>query len=274
MDPAYLAGMRLLMAAIMLMPLFVRDWKRYAHVKLMKMMWVSLPAGLFLALHFISWNEGIRRTLAAHGTLIVNMVPVALPIMLWLTHRERVNRAEVIATLVSLAGIVWLAIEDYHFSPDYVVGDVTCFGSMLLFAAYLSLGRKNRNSESIFIYIVPVYLIASVICILVSLRRVDLILQNEPSDYLMAFLLALIPGTIGHTLINYAMRHLRGQIVGVMNVGQFLFAGIIGYLFFEEIPKPTFYIVSVFIVMSCALAIFSHQRAGVNSKGNCVIPVK
>lgn len=260
MDPAYLAAMRLLIASCLLMPLFLRDWKHHQHLKLGKLLLVSLPAGFFLAAHFISWNEGVRRTLAAHGTLIVNMVPIALPFMLWLTHRERVNRAEILATVVSMIGIAWLAVDDYHFSRQYVIGDLMCFGSMVLFAAYLAFGRKNRASESIFIYIVPVYLIAAFICLAASLLNADQIPQNSAKDYLMAFLLALIPGTIGHTLINYSMRHLRGQIVGVLNVGQFLSAGVFAYFLFGETPKTTFYIVSVFIVASCIVAILSHRE--------------
>ena len=272
MDPAYLAAMRLLMASLLLMPVFIRDWKRNKHLKLSKMLLVSLPAGFFLAAHFISWNEGVRRTLAAHGTLIVNMVPIALPFMLWFTHRERVNRTEILATLVSVIGIACLAIDDYHFSREYVIGDLTCFGSMLLFAAYLAFGRKNRTSESIFVYIVPVYLIAAVLCLGVSLFHVESIVQNTAKDYLMAFMLALIPGTIGHTIINYSMRHLRGQVVGVMNVGQFLSAGVFAYFVFAEIPKPTFYVVSVFIVASCVMAILSHKGTKPPESISCTIP--
>ena len=273
MDPAYLAGMRLVMASLLLLPLFVRDWRRFSHLRPAKLLLVSLPAGFFLAAHFISWNEGVRRTLAAHGTLIVNMVPIALPFLLWMTHREKINRIEVVATIVSLMGITWLAVDDYHFSPEYVIGDLTCFGSMLLFACYLSFGRKNRSSESIFLYIVPVYLIAAAICLSVSLMDLEGIARNGPKDYLMAFLLALIPGTIGHTLINYSMRHLRGQVVGVMNVGQFLFAGVFGFVLFDEVPKPTFYIVSAFIVTSCVVAILSH-RAEKKPRPNCAAPAE
>jgi drug/metabolite transporter (DMT)-like permease len=260
MDPAYLAGLRLLMASLLLAPWFLRDCRRIPDVRFSRLWLNSLPAGGFLAAHFISWNEGVRLTLAAHGTLIVNMVPVALPFLLWLTHRERVNRVEIAATTVSMLGIAILAINDYHFSREYMVGDLTCFVSMILFAAYLSLGRKNRSSQSIFLYIVPVYLSAAVVCLAVSLWRFDELLENGPRDYLMAFLLALIPGAIGHTLINNAMRHLRGQIVGVMNVSQFLFAGVLAFWIFGEVPHAVFFLVSLFIVASCVVAILSHRR--------------
>ncbi len=273
MDPAYLAAMRLSMSSAMLMPLFLRDWKRSTHLKWGKMFLISLPAGFFLAAHFISWNEGVRRTLAVHGTLIVNMVPIALPFLLWLTHREKVNRVEIVATIVSLIGLTFLGVSDYHFSKEYVVGDLVCFGSMLLFAMYLSFGRKNRSSESIFLYIVPVYLIAAVFCLIVSLLRFEVIIESTAKDYFFAFLLALIPGTIGHTLINYSMRHLRGQVVGVMNVGQFLTAGVFAYIIFGETPKTPFYIVSIFIVASCVVAILSH-RGEKKESVPCAIPKK
>ena len=260
MDPAYLAGLRLLMASLLLAPWFIRDCRRAGNIQFRRIWLSSLPAGFFLAAHFITWNEGVRLTLAAHGTLIVNMVPIALPFLLWLTHRERVNRVEVVATLVSMAGIAILAMNDYHFSREHMMGDLICFASMLLFAAYLSLGRKNRSAHSVFVYIVPVYVSASAMCLAVSLLRFDQLLDNGPRDYLMALLLALIPGAMGHTLINNAMRHLRGQIVGVMNVSQFLFAGVLAFWVFGEAPNAVFYLVSTFIVASCVVAILTHRR--------------
>jgi drug/metabolite transporter (DMT)-like permease len=260
MDPAYLASLRLWMASLFLLPWFLRDWRRFPEVRLGKILRDSLPAGLLLAVHFVSWNEGVRRTLAAHGTLIVNMVPVVLPLMLWLTHRERVNRWEVLSTLVAVMGLVWLAVDDYQFSTDYLVGDLICFGSMVAFAGYLAFGRKNRDAGSIFLYVVPLYVVAAAACMMVALLQPSRLLENGPHDYLMAFLLALIPGTVGHTLINYAMRHLRGQVVGVLNVSQFLFAGVFAYFLFDEVPKAVFYAVSVCVVAACVVAVLSHRR--------------
>jgi drug/metabolite transporter (DMT)-like permease len=51
------------------------------------------------------------------------------------------------------------------------------------------------------------------------------------------------------------MKHFRGQIVSIINMGQFVFAGIMGYLVFGEIPNWTFFVASVLLVTSAWIAI-------------------
>ena len=77
LHPALLAALRLLVAASVLMPLFIRDlqrhWDDYGRTEFLR----SSLAGLVLALHFVSWNYGARMTPAVNSTLLVNMVPLA-----------------------------------------------------------------------------------------------------------------------------------------------------------------------------------------------------
>ena len=67
--------------------------------------------------------------------------------------------------------------------------------------------------------------------------------------------LGIIPTVVGHSLVNYAMKHFRGQIVSIINMGQFVFAGMMAYLFFDEVPRWTFYIASALLVLSAWIAI-------------------
>ena len=262
MHPAYLAALRLLIASVILLPFFLKEFRKHRKDIDVRKLWLSaLPGGLLLALHFISWNEGARRTLAIHATLIVNMIPVVMPLILWITLREKLQRMEWLATFVSAIGIGWLAVHDYHFSREYLVGDAICFLSMVLFAYYLSFGRKNREARSILLYMVPLYLIAGLICLIISLFDWRSLTASTPNDYLMAFCLAIIPTIAGHTLINHAMRTIRGQVVAVLNLSQFIFAGFFAFVLWKEIPEWTFVWVSGFVIFSCILGMQSHRSS-------------
>jgi drug/metabolite transporter (DMT)-like permease len=268
MNASLLAAMRLLFAIILLLPLFLHRLRLHPDIDRWEPWRRAWIPGILLGVHFITWNMGARLTLAAHATLIVNMVPVVLPIMLWLTHREAVSKLEWLATGASMLGIGWLALHDYHFSRDYLAGDLICLLSMGFFAAYLSMGRKNRDSRSIFLYIYPVYAVACIVCTLGALPKIGELPTLQLQDYLVALALAVIPTMIGHSAINETMRHLRGQVVGVVNVGQFVFSGIFAFFLFGEVPHTVFYWVSAFIVIACWLAILSHR------KGEKPLPVK
>ena len=149
--PAVLSAWRLLIAAAVLSPLFLRAWRRQPESLGWTDLRRSLIPGVLLALHFISWAAGARMTPVANATLIVNMVPVAMPFFLFFLLREKINRGEIAGTVLALAGVTVLAWSDYRFEPENLPGDAVCFASMLLFGLYLAYGRLNRGAASMWL---------------------------------------------------------------------------------------------------------------------------
>ena len=69
--------------------------------------------------------------------------------------------------------------------------------------------------------------------------------------------LAAIPTVCGHSLLNAAMRRIRGQIVSLCNVSQFVFASIMGFLLFGEAPRALFYLASSIVVAGVVIVVMA-----------------
>lgn len=257
LHPTVLAAFRLLVAAILLSPVFWLEWRAHraqyswSHVRR-----AMIPA-LVLALHFISWAVGARMAVAAQASLIVNLAPVAIPFFLAALTREQINRREIIGTAIALLGVGVLTARDALRAGGDAWGNAVCFGSMLFFAWYLALGRANRDFPSLWLYVVPVYAMAGLICLVAAIPWLSAAPVEAGREWLLVIGLALVPTIAGHSLLNAAMRHFRGQVVSLCNVGQFVFAGLGAYLIFHEIPAPTFYAASVLVVAGIAVVVFS-----------------
>lgn len=255
--PLVLAALRLAIAFIFLVPLFRIQARRHGsaftkdHLRRTR-----LPA-LVLALHMISWTYGARMTAVAQSSLIVNLVPIALPFFLYWFARERINRAEVAGTVLAILGLLLLSAKDALSGGGSPTGDAVCFGSMLLFALYLALGRRNRDFPSVWLYVIPVYGQAALICLVVALPWMRTFEIGSGREWAIMVGLAAIPTVCGHSLLNSAMRRIRGQIVSLCNSSQFLFAGVMGYLLFGEVPPTVFYAASAIVVAGVAIVVFS-----------------
>jgi len=250
--PILLSALRLLLASLLLLPLYLRARARarpedpsarpgllVTGKRLPAWQWLGVPAVL-LAVHFASWNLGARMTLAANGSLIVNLVPLVMPFfMLWLG--EGIHRRELAGTLTGLAGVALLVGSDYVLEPEYLIGDLVCFLSMTLFAAYLAWGRRIRYTGSVWLYVVPVYFVSGSLCLLASLVLGDYPWLLPLHEWGWMLYLAAVPTLIGHTLLNFSLRTFRGQTVSVVNLGQFIFAGTAAWMIFSEIPLWTFF---------------------------------
>jgi drug/metabolite transporter (DMT)-like permease len=256
-QPFVLAALRLLLATVLLLPVFLRDWRRHRgtfHAGHLRR--AVLPA-FVLAAHFIAWAGGARLTAAAQATLIVNLVPVAIPFFLHALVGERLNRAEVAGSVLALAGLLVLTGRDAFAGGGDLRGNAVCFGAMLLFAWYLALGRRNRDFPTLWLYVVPVYAFATAICLVAALPWLGTFAAGSGREWLCMLGLACIPTLTGHSLMNAAMRHLRGQVVSLCNTGQFIFAGVMAFFLFHETPPAPFYAGSALIVGGIALAAFS-----------------
>ena len=256
-QPFLVASYRLLIAAAVLFPFFLRDLRAYPGKYGWKQIgWSALP-GLVLAVHFTSWVVGARMTAVASASLIINLTPVAMPFFVYLFFRERINRREILGTLFTLAGLGVLGWSSLHVSQTNFLGDLICFGSMLAFAAYLALGRRNGQRLSLYLYMVPLYAIAGVICLLAALPFINPIKPYQTSDVLLIIGLGLIPTVLGHTILNYSLKTFRGQVVSVTNLGQVVFSGVMGFFVFQEVPAPVFFVSAALIAAGVVIVLFS-----------------
>jgi len=257
--PILLASYRLFVAAFILTPLLIRDLRRNGMRFTPKLFTQSILPGVSLGFHFIAWIIGARMTLAAHATLIVNMVPVVIPFFLFTLSKELINRWETLGTVVAMMGVALLGGTDLMFSRETSKGDLVCFLSMVLFALYLTFARKNRDAPSIWIYLVPLYYTAGVFCMGVSLFFINPIKPYAVEDIFAILGLGIVSTVVGHSALNFSMKHFRGQTVSIINLGEFIFAGVIGYFLLGEVPHALFY-VSGFLVSGGAALVLLYSR--------------
>jgi len=256
-NPFVLTAMRLAIASILLAPLLRIESRRHGaaftrdHLRRTR-----LPA-LVLAVHMISWTLGARMTAVAQSSLIVNLVPIAVPFFLFWFASERINRAEVAGTVLAIVGLLLLSARDALTAGGSLAGDAVCFLSMLLFGLYLAMGRRNRDFPSIWLYVIPVYGQAAVICLVVALPWIRTFEFGSGREWAIMAALAAIPTICGHSLLNLSMRRIRGQIVSLFNSSQFLFAGVMGYLLFGEVPSTVFYVASAIVAAGVAIVVLS-----------------
>ncbi len=271
-DPVLLASYRSLIAGVVLLPLFFRALKSHAGQYRVSSLRRTLMPGMFLGIHFITWTIGARLTPVSNSTLIVNMLPVITPFLLYFMIREVINRAECYGTFLSLAGVAVLGFADYRLNIKYALGDIICFVSMLFYAFYIVWGRKNRDIPSLWLYVVPLYLIAGLFTLLIyfmaqqsGFTAAASVHDYDARDLGLIFALALIPTVIGHSIFNYSLKHLRGQSVSIIALSQFIFAGFMGVYILNEFPSVAFYLASTLLVMGAIVVIFA-SRPGAGYK--------
>ena len=260
LTPAVLASGRLLVAAVVLIPFW---WKEH-RVSVAKSLWTavrpSILPGIFLGLHFIGWNAGARATLAGNASLVVNMVPLVMPFLAWGFLKEKLTVREVSGTILALLGLVVLAWGDYHFSPEHLIGDGLCFVAMVLYSIYILLARKRATPGALFSYLVPLYFVGGLVCFGWALVFEHPLQPISWQNGLLLAGLVLGPTLAGHSIANWAMTVMRAQAVSLLNLIQFVFAGIMAFFLFGEIPGLVFLVTAVLVVAGAVVALSQPRK--------------
>ena len=216
--------------------------------------------GLFLALHFATWISSLALTSVASSVVIVATQPIFAALFGFLFLKERMPWLAVLGLVLAIAGSAIIGARDFSGGSKPLLGVLLSLSGAVFVAGYLLIGRSLRQSLPILAYIFPVYLFAALFLGLICLVTRTPLGPFPGRAYLWIFLLALVPQTMGHSLYNWALRHVKAYVVGVAVLGEPIGAALLAVFLFKEIPGPTIFLGAGLILVGVFLALYKEKR--------------
>jgi len=256
-----IAFLRLAFASALLAPFaLAREGKTMAALPKREILLLAL-SGLFLALHFATWISSLALTSVASSVVIVATQPIFAALFGFLFLKERMPWLSVLGLVLAISGSAVIGAGDFSGGAKPLLGDLLSLSGAIFVAGYLLVGRVLRKSLPILAYIFPVYLFAALFLGLICLVSRTPLGPFPGMAYLWIFLLALVPQTLGHSLYNWALAHVKAYVVGVAVLGEPLGAAILAVFLFKEIPGPAIFLGAGLILIGVFLALYK-ERGG------------
>ena len=203
-------------------------------------MLLCLAAGIFLALHFITWISSLKYTSVASSVVIVTTNPVFVAVFSFLFLRERQPAELISGAVLCVAGSALIAIGDGGIAglaaagSHAVTGDALALAGAVAGSGYIIAGSRVRERIDTIPFITIVFTIAAVILLAVCLALGTPFGGYRSSSYFFMVLIALVPQLIGHTAFIWALGHLRAGMVAVTILGEPVGATILAWFIFGE----------------------------------------
>ena len=180
------------------------------------LLWRIGLAGLLLGVHFGAWIASLSLTTVLRSVALVT----TQPLFAGLVGRMIGDRADpklYIGTGVAIAGTLVLAWPGQS-GEGSVLGDTLALIGAAAAAGYLAVGRSLRTRFELRPYLGLVHLIGATLLALTALAiGVDWRPPGTQTADLLALLyLGLIPGVIGHGLLNWSVRHVPVHTVALV----------------------------------------------------------
>jgi drug/metabolite transporter (DMT)-like permease len=238
--PLAIATYRMLFATLLLAPAVAL----VGHGELSRLErtdWARLGlAGVFLAAHFGLWTVSLGLTSVASSVVFVSAHPllVAAGERWWL--RAPPSGGVAAGVVLGLVGTILLGAQDLRGADTALLGDGLAFGGAIALAGYLLIGRRLRPHLGFVAYSFAVYLSCALALMAVALLLGTDLGAATPTDFAIFLALAVVCTLGGHTVFNWALRHLPAAVVALAFVGEPAVAAILAWaLLGEALPAPT-----------------------------------
>jgi len=198
-------------------------------------------SGLLLALHFWSWIASLRFTSVGSSVVLVSLKPVFAWGLAAAWLREHPTRMEAWGIGFAVIGASLIGLGDARLSPGALGGDVLALLGAVTGAGYYVIGRRVRQTVGIWRYATGVYAVAAAALGLLALARGTPLVGFAGRDWTVFGAMAAGPMLVGHTGMNYALRHFRATTVNVAALGEPVGATLLAWVIpaIHEVPRAT-----------------------------------
>ncbi len=200
-----------------------------------------LGTGFLLAIHFGAWFVALELTTVASSVVLVSTSPIWTAILGSIVLKERVSSRGAAAICISIIGVALIAWGDWDLGMKSVAGDLLSILSAFCAAGYFTMGRHVRHRVPLEHWLLGVYSVSAMFLAIGALAWRNPFTGFDGKTWLMFLLLALIPSTLGHNLLNYAVRFIEAYKVNIAVLVEPVVSAILAALLFAELPGILFY---------------------------------
>ncbi|WP_255152616.1 DMT family transporter [Halorarius halobius] len=197
----------------------------------------AVLAGVALAAHFVTWFESVDRTTVAASVTLVTTQPAFVAVGAALLLDEPLNRRTMAGIGVALGGAALMSVgAEQGAAPAPLVGNLLALAGAVLAGAYVLAGRSVRQRVALLPYVTVVYSVCAAALLAYVLALGDPVVHYPPHEWLLFLGMALGPGVMGHTVINWALEHVESAVVSVSLVGEPVGSTLLALVILGEVP--------------------------------------
>jgi len=125
---------------------------------------------------------------------------------------------------------------------------------------YLLIGRKVRAHLSLLAYVVPAYAACTLLLLGWAVVLGNRLTGYTSVDWACFVGLALLPTILGHTVLNWAIKHVPASAISTALLGEPVVASVLACFFFAQIPSVytiaggSLVLIGIYLVISKASA--------------------
>lgn len=226
---------------------------------LTKKQWLlGVVSGAFLAAHIAAWITSLAYTSVASSTALVTTNPIWIALVSWLVFRERLGVWLIVGIAAAIGGSGLIFLSDARATASVganpLLGNLLALLGSFTVCGYLLVGRRLRQSFSLLTYVWLVYSTAAAMLFAAAFFMGLPLSGYNVVAWSCLIGLALGPQLLGHSGINWALKHVSASFVAVAILAEPIGSALLAWLIFDERFQPLQLCGFVLLLMGIYLA--------------------
>ncbi len=193
-----------------------------------------LVSGAFLAIHFATWIASLSLTSVSSSVVLVQTAPIFVVLGSIVFLKERPTPAALLGISITLMGALSISLYDSQATDLSVTGNLLAIGGAIGAAGYLIVGRSVREQISTLHYVRTVYSIAAVFMLIFVLALKLPLFGFSRETYVLLMAIAIGPQIIGHTSLNWGLKHFSATTISILTLTEPVGASILAWWILDE----------------------------------------
>jgi drug/metabolite transporter (DMT)-like permease len=219
-------------------------------------------AGVAFAGDLAIWHQSIHMTSVANSTLLTNLAPVFLTLVLHFGFGQRHAPRFWLGLALSLAGATVLMAGSLKVSRETAFGDLCAIVTAMFYAAYQLLVSRSRQNFSALDVMLRASAASAVLLLLITLLAGERFWPHGLHAWSILLALAVVSHVGGQGLIAWALAHLPASFSSVTLLVQPIAAAVFAWLILGEGFGPQQVLGGVIVmagILLCRFAMPAHN---------------
>lgn len=210
---------------------------------------LQIIRGLCMANTNLMFISALHYIPLAEGTAIIYLSPLLVTAMSGPMLGERITRMQWLAVAIGFIGVLLIVRPGGSmFHPVALLA----LGAAFSFSLYQVITRKLNHTDKSSI----TNFISGLVCVIVTSLLLPFFWKTPTLHFALLMVLLGISALASHLLMTKAYQHAKPSTLAPFSYTQMLFAGLIGYVFFNQQPD-LLGLVGMLVIVAGGLLIFS-----------------
>ncbi|HJQ69675.1 MAG TPA: DMT family transporter [Blastocatellia bacterium] len=265
-----IAFYRMALATLILLPAALALKRREIRTLGRRDLLLLALGGFFLALHFGAWIASLKYLPIATAVVLVNSHPLFVVIASYFFLGERPTRRSLAGTVIGLTGMLIISGDGLKNVETGLVGNTLAILGALSVVGYFIIGRNLRGRLSLLAYVTPLYAVCTLLLFVWAIAAGNPLYPYGAKEWAYFAALAVVPTILGHTVFNWAIKHVKPTVISLAFLGEPVVASVLAFIFFGQRPPAATFIGGALVLAGIYLTT-STRRASSAAKSKSVM---